>query len=274
MPEADIIIAWGHGAVPDSVKGSFQRPTRFLTLPNPNWKSPLEGVGSVRGILQKYASDVKPLRVSVLGFSASCQGVAAVLGAPDGGFVDAAVAIDGIHTGLPVTQAAMTPWFNFAKLAVVNERLFVISHSSVVPPGYASTTQTAEWLWNTITMEPTQFTVPPMPDLSVPPTSVHVNAGPSTGKDRTIEYPAPAWKGKRRAGGLVVLGLNNLDGPGTADHIYQAKAMLPMVLTRFLAKRWNEMDPHAMGQACFVGAPARVYSFHPVDMFLPVRRAA
>lgn len=274
MPEADVIIAWGHGSVPEAVKGSFQRPTKFLTLPNPNWKSPLEGLGSVHGILTKYASDVKPLRVAALGFSASCQGVAAVLGAPDGGFVDAAIAIDGIHTGLPVTQAAMTPWFNFGKFAMVNERLFVISHSSVVPPGYASTTQTAEWLWNTLTFEPTEFAAPPMPDLYVPPTSVHVSAGPATGKDRTIDYPAPAWKGKRRMGGLVVLGLSNRDGPGTADHIYQAKAMLPMVLTSFMAARWNAMDAHDMKQSCFIGAPRVVYSFHPVEMFVPQRMAA
>lgn len=256
MVEADVIIAWGHGPVPEAVKGEFKRPTKFLTLPNPNWKTPLEIFNystPVDSILDKYAPGTKALRVATLGFSASCQGVAALLGSPQGGLLDAAVAIDGMHTGLPVTLAAMTPWFNFGKLAVVNERLMVVTHSSVVPPGYASTTQTANWLWDTLTGGSEAFTSPPVPPLTMPPTTIHVSGGPATGKTRDVEYPAPAAQPQKRAGGLVVLGFNNLDGPGTADHIYQAKIVLPAVLAGLLAARWNAMDPQDMEQSCFTG---------------------
>lgn len=254
MAEADVIIAWGHGPVPDSVKGEFKRPTKFLTLSNPNWKSPLEGFNyttPIQDIVAKYAPGTTPLRVAALGFSASCQGVAALLGSPQGGWFDAAVAIDGIHTGLPVSQAGMTPWFNYGKLAVVNERLLAITHSSVVPPNYASTTQTANWLWDTLTGGSDAFTDPPVPAVDIPAKTV--SGGPA-GSTYPVQYPAPALQPPKRAGGLVVLGFNNLDKPaGYGDHRYQAQAVLPWALKALLAARWNAMDPHEPGQACFTG---------------------
>lgn len=253
MERADVIIAWGHGPVPSAAKSAFQRPTKFLTLPNPNWRKPLEGLyPPLRAIMEKYAPGVAPLRVACLGFSASCQGVGALLGA-DGGHLDAAIAIDGIHTGKPVTAAAMTPWIEFGKRAVVNDALFVDSYSSVDPIQYASTTMTADFLWKYLTGDDETFQIPEVPDLDIPPMSVHVNAGPATGKERTVDYPAPAWKARRRAAGLILIGCNNLDGPGTADHIYQAKAMLPAALTQILAPRWNAIDPFDAGAGCYVG---------------------
>lgn len=251
--EADVIIAWGHGPVPEAAKSSFQRPTKFLTLTNPNWRDPLAGLNPpVRTILEKYAPGVRPLRVACLGFSASGQGVAALLGA-DGGHLDAAIVVDGMHTGKPVTAAAMTPWINFGKRALIDACLFVVTHSSVVPPGYASTTMTADFLWKYLTGSDDAFVDPDLPPLSVPDTSVHVAAGPATGKERTIDYPKPAWQPFKRANGLVILGCDNLDGPGTADHIYQAKAVLPLTLTALLAPRWNAIDPHDSNAACYTG---------------------
>lgn len=256
--DADVVIAWSHSGFPEAAKAAFKRPTRFCVLPNPaSWKDPLAGYGSpspVRAIISKFAPGVTPTRVATLGFSASCQGVAALLASKDGGRLDAAVAIDGIHTGRPVTYAAMTPWFNFAKLAFLNDRLFVITHSAVKPPNYASTTETADWLWKTLTgsLEPLQD--PPVPILGIAPTSVHVSAGPATGPDRTVQYPVPPAKPARRRGGLVILGYENRDIPmGTADHIYQAKAVMPAVLAALLAARWNAIDPASPDTACYVG---------------------
>lgn len=289
MTESDVIICWNHGGFPKGLESAFQRPTRVISLANPvSWAHAVDKYWPfpVRGIIKEFAPDVTPLRVAALGFSASCQGVSQLLSSQDGAALDAVIAIDGIHTGYvqtggqkTVNPNGMKPWFDYGKYAVVNERLFVISHSSVVPPNYASTTQTAEWLWNTLTMEPTAFTVPPLPVLNVPPTSVHVAAGPSTGKDRTIQYPAPPWKGKRRCGGLVVLGCSNLDGPGTADHIYQAKAMLPLMLQAFLAERWNTIDPKALGQVCFVHGPESPFGWLPglgsaIDVKAAVKKCA
>jgi len=262
MAEADVVIAWSHGGIPESVHSAFQRPTKFINLPNPtSWAQSLADYGypsPVRAMVAKFAPGTQPMRVALLGFSASCQGVSQVLASADGGRVDSVLAIDGIHVGYDQNHkpnaAGMKPWFEFAKYAVVNERLFVDSHSSVVPPNYASTTETANYLWDTITGNSPAFVNPALPDMSLPAASVHVSGGPATGPDRTVEYPTPAWQPFKRAGGLVILGCDNRDVPrGTADHIYQAKVILPATLTRFLAARWNAMDPKNPGQACYVG---------------------
>lgn len=252
---ADVIIAWGHGQVPEAAKSAFERPTRFLTLPNPNWKDPLApfaGASPLRAILAKYAPGVAPYRVATLGFSASCQGVAALLGSKDGGYLDAAIAIDGVHTGLPVTLAAMTPWFNFGKSALINERLLVITHSSIVPPDYASTTQTARFLWDTLTGKSAPFASPAVPALGIGPVTVHVNSPPAKAP-YDVQYPVPKWQPSRRADGLVILGADNADPAGYADHIYQAKAVLPAILIKLLAARWNAIDPENPGASCFIG---------------------
>lgn len=260
--EADIVIAWGHGPVPDAAKSAFQRPTKFLTLPNPDkWSEAVAPYGGVQGILAKFAPGVTPLRVACLGFSASCQGVAQLLAGPDAANFDAAVAIDGLHVGYSdkdkhvVNAAGMQPWVQYAGRALNNLCLFIDTHSSIVPPGYASTTETANYLWQKVTSNTDDFVEDPaLPSLVASPTSVHVSAGPATGPDRTVQYPEPPWNQKRRARGLIVLGCENLDVPrGTADHIYQAKVILPLVLRQLLARRWNEIDPKQAGATCFLG---------------------
>jgi len=258
MASADVVIAWAHSGFPEAAKAAFQRPTRFIVLPNPaSWGQPLSDYFSpsqVRAILAKYAPGVTPIRVATLGFSASCQGVQGLLGSSDGGRLDAAVCIDGIHVGRPVTAAAMTNWLNFAKLAFLNERLFLVTHSSVKPPNFASTTETADWLWTTLNGSNAPFTDPPVPTLNIMPTSIHVAGGPVTGPDRTVDYPVPPRQPDRRRGGLVILGFDNKDIPmGTADHIYQAKAVMPAVLAGILAARWNAIDPASPESACYVG---------------------
>lgn len=268
--EADVLIAWNHGPTPAAAKSAFQRPTRFINLPNPdNWSQALVDFGGspVRGMIAKYAPGITPLRVGLLGFSASCQGVAQVLGSTDGARIDSVVAVDGIHTGYvdkatkKLNVNGLKPWLDFAALAAVNERLFVDSYSSVVPPGYASTTETAEWLWSTLTSNTELFVAdPPIPEIVVPSTTVHVGVPPAT-KSYTVDYPSPPWKAQRRARGLVMLGCKNNDVPaGYADHIYQGTRVLPVLLTTLLAGRWNGIDPKAPGQSCFIGN-------HPADFF-------
>lgn len=263
--EADVIVSWSFASVPDAVKASFERPTKFLVLPTPpnraygaqvealNWPYP------IRAAIQKYLPGVKPLRIAALGFSESCHGVRNLLASQDGTSLDAVIAVDGIHTSFvnknQVDPNTMAPWINHAKYAVVNERLFVGTHSSIVPPNYASTTQTCNFIWRTLTGSDQAFANPAMPNMSIPATSVSISGGPSTGKQRTIQYPYPAWLPSKRAGGLVIVGAKNVDGPGAADHIYQAKYVLPLILKQFLATRWNAVDPKNTTASCFVGGP-------------------
>lgn len=259
MAKSDVVIAWAHSGFPESAKSAFQRPTKFIVLPNPaSWKealAPYQSPSPVRAIIAKFAPGVTPTRVAVLGFSASCSAVAQLLASSDGGRIDACVAVDGIHTGRPVTAAAMTPWLSLAKLAFLNERLFAVTHSAVKPPNYASTTETADWLWKTLWGSSEPHEDPPAAPLSIPPdVPVHVPGGPTTGPDRTVIYPVPPAKPPRRRGGLAILGFENRDLPmGTADHIYQAKAVMPAVLRAYLAARWNAIDPENPSASCFVG---------------------
>ena len=290
MAEEDVVIAWNHGAFPPAAKTAFTRPTRIINLPNPiageNWSSVVTAFGPspIRGILAKYAPGVTPLRVGLLGFSASCAGVAAVLGSSDGGYIDAVYACDGIHTsytnpskpGGEMKTAGLQPWLNFGALAVQNARLFLISHSSVVPSitdangtrFYASTTETANWLWKTLTSSDDPYAAqPPMPDLKVGPTSITSSVN---GPQRTVEYAGPVYKRKNRDDGLIIWGLSNVDKyAGTTDHVYQAKMMMPAILAQVFAARWNSIDPKAPGQSCFIGGPP----IHPADFFMPVGAA-
>jgi len=282
VAEEDVLIAWNHGAIPPQVKSSFTRPTRFINLPNPaqgqNWTSIVTAFGPspVRGILAKYAPGVTPLRIGLLGFSASCAGVAAVLASGDGGNIDVAYACDGIHVGYvdpskpggEMKVAGLQPWLNFGALAVANERLFVISHSSVVPQTpegkfYASTTETANYIWTTLTSsDDPNAAQPPVPELSIPETTVSSSVN---GPKRTVVYPAPPYKRRNRDDGLIIYGMSNLDKyAGTTDHVYQAQHVMPAVLAQVVARRWNEVDPKALGQTCFLGAPPA----HPSDFFV------
>lgn len=271
MAEADVLIAWNHGGIPvNQVQSAFKRPTKFVNLPNPDsWAQSLAPYGGgVRAMISQYAPGVTPLRVGLLGFSASCQGVAQVLSSPDGGRIDAVVAVDGIHVGYLdkvkhlLNPAGMKPWLDFGALAAVNERLFLDSYSSVVPP-YASTTETANWLWEKLTSSTDAYAADtPVPEINVPGTKVHVNAPPAT-HPYDVDYPAPPWKAKRRRGGLIMVGCSDLDPQGYADHVYQGSRVLPVLLTSVLAERWNAMDPKAPGASCFIaGAPQ-----HPADLF-------
>lgn len=251
MPDADVVVSW-FASVPDAVKAKFSRPTKFIQLPIPpgrNYKGAIAELGSspVAGAIAKYAPGTKALRVALLGFSEGCSGVVGLLASNDGGRVDSVFAIDGAHAGY--TNGKTPPinppkaWFEFAKLAVVNERLFVLSYSSVVPPGYASTTEVANWIWTNLNLDSQDPQAsPPLPALVPAAKTIKSNALPGI-PSVLVEYPSPPWKAQRRSGGLVLLGLNNNQPAGVADHQYQAAVMLPLTLEAFLVPRWNENDP-------------------------------
>jgi hypothetical protein len=67
--------------------------------------------------------------------------------------VDSVVLLDGLHSGFvgdSLEAEKLLPFVNFARAATRGEKLMFVSHSSIIPPGYASTTQTANYLiWKT-----------------------------------------------------------------------------------------------------------------------------
>jgi hypothetical protein len=93
-------------------------------------------------------------RVALTGWSAGYGAVWRILDRQAGADrVDAVLLADGLHVGFEpdkkrervVNSAAMAPFTLYADRAVSGEKLFAITHSSIVTP-YASTTETASFL--------------------------------------------------------------------------------------------------------------------------------
>lgn len=95
---------------------------------------------------------VKINRLVLSGWSAGYGAIRALLRQPVRNRVDAVVLLDGLHAdyeenqpGIPRAQQ-MQPFIEYAKKASQNKGFMFVSHSSIVPPGYASTTETMHYL--------------------------------------------------------------------------------------------------------------------------------
>jgi hypothetical protein len=65
------------------------------------------------------------------------------------GRVDSVVLLDGLHCGYQgqgVNALQIQAFTDFAKESAAGRKLMFVSHSSIIPPGYASTTETANFL--------------------------------------------------------------------------------------------------------------------------------
>jgi hypothetical protein len=67
--------------------------------------------------------------------------------------VDSVILLDGLHCdyangGDGLVDLTLEPFVRFAHEAAEGQKLMIVSHSSIIPPGYASTTETANFLIN------------------------------------------------------------------------------------------------------------------------------
>jgi len=281
--EADVFIYWGHSGFPDSVKKQFTRPTEFILMPTPEpaskgrnkyteqlykygWPHP------VKGVIQRLRPGLKPLRVGILGFSESCQGVRAFLTSADAAYIDTAVAIDGIHTTFNGkankdrsnwSLAGIASWIEYARIAAsltvdpgeglpIGRRHCIITHSSIKPP-FVSTTETAMTLLYALFGELAPSD--PVPDgiLGVshnPPIDLHGN---SINNYAETIYTISPNKYFAHQKGLYIFGYDNVDPTGINDHIYQAQVVLPAVLENIVVPNWNNIDPKS--GLCVEGSP-------------------
>jgi len=66
--------------------------------------------------------------------------------------VDAVILLDSLHSGYSDEQThtlkaeQLTPFIAFAKRAAAKQTFMFLSHSSIIPPGYASTTEVASYV--------------------------------------------------------------------------------------------------------------------------------
>lgn len=107
-------------------------------------------VAEVEAALSAQAA--RPARVGKLvlsAWSAGFVGIGAALVQPGQREVDAAILIDGLHaprSDKSAFEAQLKPFITYAERAARGERFMYVSHSSIDPPGFASTTECAHYL--------------------------------------------------------------------------------------------------------------------------------
>jgi hypothetical protein len=118
------------------------------------------------------------------------------------------------------------------------------------------------------------FEEPPTPDL---PAGLVGQVYDPPWVAKGIKYDHDTNRYAAGQNGLVILGYDNIDPAGTADHIYQGNVVLRNVIEKLLAPRWNEIDPTAstcgatgavQGPSCNPVAPVIIppdYFDHPQD---------
>jgi len=113
-------------------------------------------------------------RVAVLGFSEGGQGVRATLETTDATAIDVAIVADGIHTGKTlgvIETGLLRAYIAFGTFAVSDApskrpdtKLMIVTHSSIgrasLPPGIASTTETAEIIYSESVKTATEVETP------------------------------------------------------------------------------------------------------------------
>lgn len=92
----------------------------------------------------------KARKVGLSAWSAGYGAIQTILGQKFGKQrVDAVVLLDGLHCGYngqAINGIQIRPFTAFAREAAAGRKLMFVSHSSIIPPGYASTTETAAFL--------------------------------------------------------------------------------------------------------------------------------
>lgn len=87
--------------------------------------------------------------IGLSAWSAGYGAIQQVLRQPLGKRVDSVVLLDGLHAGYVdghFNARQVEGVVEFAKMAAQGKKFFFFSHSSIIPPGYASTTEAANWL--------------------------------------------------------------------------------------------------------------------------------
>lgn len=121
------------------------------------YSAAFQATGTLTSLLQQVtralsplcpAADAEPRRVALMAWSAGYAAVEKILAHPeDRARVDAVLLADGLHAGFvdvrkrELAPGALQSFRDFAELARQNQKLFAITHSSIMTDGYASTTE-------------------------------------------------------------------------------------------------------------------------------------
>ncbi|HLF97305.1 MAG TPA: hypothetical protein VI457_09190 [Methylococcaceae bacterium] len=95
-------------------------------------------------------------KLGLSGWSAGYGAIREILRQDASARVDSVALIDGLHADYDETDISgmqteqLAPFVRFAKRAARGNKFMFVSHSNIVPPGYASTTETAHYLVKTL----------------------------------------------------------------------------------------------------------------------------
>lgn len=107
-------------------------------------------LSNVESALEKRLGEkIEIGKIGLSSWSAGYGAVQRVLESSLASRVDAVILLDGLHTGFTNTEGAkatLAPFVRFAQRAANGDAFMHVSHSSILPPGYASTTETASYL--------------------------------------------------------------------------------------------------------------------------------
>lgn len=111
-------------------------------------------LASIEAAVAKHAGipHAKVRKLALSSWSAGYGATQEILRQPAGKKVDTVILLDSLHAGY-VDEAAKTlkeeqlsPFVAFAKRAAQKQSFLFLSHSSIIPPGYASTTEVADYM--------------------------------------------------------------------------------------------------------------------------------
>jgi hypothetical protein len=108
-------------------------------------------LGEIERAASKQAGrEARVGRIALSAWSAGFVGITAILSQPQTrDRADAVILIDGLHAprgDRPAFEAQLAPFVAFAARASESQRFFLVSHSSIDPPGFASTSECAHYL--------------------------------------------------------------------------------------------------------------------------------
>ena len=92
--------------------------------------------------------------VALSAWSAGYMGVMATLAQPEAKDLDAVVLIDGMHGPRDALEHQLAPFVDYARRAAAGERFMLVTHSSIDPPDFASTTESAHHLLSALGARP------------------------------------------------------------------------------------------------------------------------
>ncbi|HTQ04511.1 MAG TPA: hypothetical protein VMI54_11675 [Polyangiaceae bacterium] len=93
--------------------------------------------------------------IALTAWSAGYMAVLSILVQPEAKDVDAVALIDGLHGQRGALEHQLAPFVDFARRAETGERFMFLSHSSIDPPAFASTTETVHYVLAALGDKPT-----------------------------------------------------------------------------------------------------------------------